>query len=320
MLGTELYDCLNTDQQTWFERSGGAYRLDCTSIEDIEDTVRGAGFGWSVQSSVNKFREGKASLPLDDISVEDVREKIDIARLGPTRAKTCPAATLFADIDGYTSLVDSLAGDTDELTRAVQLLHLFRYELRQVTERDFDGIALQHQGDRLQALLHSPRHDDGDVMQDAVNLCIAYNSSVEEVVNRYHDFLGKLHIGIGCAFGRALVGMLGTKGDRDPVCIGNATVTAEAIQLAVPGNRMGITKEMHEAIEDEDVADQFTWSQTTNCYTADGITWVTIEEAADGKAYRTAKDASYAVTGAILVGVRRSPELLPLRVTRPYAE
>jgi len=318
-IGKNLYDHLDADQQDWFSPSGDAYRLHCDDVEDIEELVRDGGFSWSVQSSINRFQQGKDDLPLDDIAIEEVREKIDIDRLGPTRAKTCPAATLFVDIDGYTKLVDSLDGDTDELVKAVQILHLFRYELRHVTENDFDGIALQHQGDRLQALIHCFYHDGDDIMQDAARLCIACNSSVEEVINANHDILGKFHVAIGCAFGKALVGKLGVKGDRDPVCIGDATVTAERIQLAMPGNHLGITEEIHEAISDEEVADRFTKNNDADCYEANGLTYVMLEEAEDAHQYATAKAAGYTKTGTIIIGTR-TPDILLLKVTRPYAE
>ena len=317
-IGKNLYDQLSNDEQAWFTASGNAYRLDCTSIEDIEAIVRDAGVDWSVQSSINKFSEDKDNLPLADISIEDAREIIDITRLGSTRAKIVPAASLFVDIDGYTSLVESLDGDTDELAKAVQVLHLFRYELRQVTESDHCGIALQHQGDRLQALLHMPGDEDEDVMEDAADLCIAYNSSVEEVINTHQDLLGKLHVAIGCAFGKTLVGMLGVNGDRDPVCISNATITAEKIQLAMPGNHLGITKAVYESITDENITETFTWNKNARCYEANGVTFTSIEEAEVTKQYATAKTAAYTTAGTIMVGTRATDNI-PLKVTRPYS-
>jgi class 3 adenylate cyclase len=272
-IGKSLYEHLDEDDQARFTACGNNYRLDWTTIEEA-------------------------------------REIIDITRLGRNRAKIVPAASIFVDIDGYTSLVESLDGDMDELAKAVQVLHLFRYELQQVTENDYSGITIQHQGDRLQALFHNPTDDDETVMDDAASLCIAYNSSVEEVINQHHDILGKLHVAIGCAFGNALVGMLGVNGDRDPVCIGHATLRAENLQLAMNGNHLAITKPIHEAISEEIIAEQFTWNKAADCYEANAITFANIEAAEDvkdAKAYETATAASYTTKGAI-----------PLKITRPY--
>ena len=315
-IGSDLYDNLDDEHQRWFFRCGSNYRLKCSDVEDVEALVNDAGFSWSIASSANRFQRAKEALPLADIVIEDAREQIDLDRLSPTRAKRVPAASLFVDIDGYTKLVSDLDGDTDELAKAVQVLHLFRYELRHVTENDLGGIALQHQGDRLQAILHDPRQDDEDIMERAVDLCIAYNSSVEEVININHDILGKLHVAVGCAFGKALVGKLGIRGDRDPVCIGEATIEAEQLQLSMPGNHIAITGEVHDAITDEDIADQFTHNTDEGYYEASDLTEISIEEAADAKAYASAKTASYTKAGTISIG---SVSATPLKVTRPYA-
>ena len=98
-------------------------------------------------------------------------------------------------------------------------------------------------------------------------------------------------MGIRCAFGNTLVGMLGTNGDRDPVCIGDATIAGRRSQLAVLGNCMGITEKMQDAITDKDIAGQFTWNKTNSCYQADGVTYVTVAEAADASAYSIAQGA-----------------------------
>lgn len=318
-IGTTLYDALPTNLQGWFTKNGKNYRLDPSTIDDIETLIEDEGFSWTLQSSVDNYAADADNLPLSDISIEDVREKINVQRLGPARAKTCNAASIFVDLDGYTKLVSDLDGDTDALVQAVKLLHLFRYELRHVTEHDYDGIALQHQGDRLQALYHDPKSDDNDdVRETAVDLAIAYNSSVEEVINAYHkDIVGKTHVAIGCAFGKALVGKLGTKGDMDPVCIGKATINAESLQLGVHGNTLAITACIHEAITDDTTADQFTKHEEGH-YEATGITFLSLEDAEDTTAAKTATAAAYTSAGAITMGLRAPAASTPLHVTRPY--
>ena len=133
--------------------------------------------------------------------------------------------------------------------------------------------------------------------------------------------LGKLHVAIGCAFGNALVGMLGVNGDRDPVVIGHATLRAETLQLVMNGNHLAITKPIHAAISEEIIAEQFTWNKAADCYEADGITFASIEaaeDAKDAKAYETATAASYTTKGAIIVGTRAAAQTIPLKITRPY--
>jgi class 3 adenylate cyclase len=269
---------------------------------------------------VNSYAADSDNLPLSDISIEDVREKIDVERLGPSHAKTCNAASIFVDLDGYTKLVNDLGGDTDALVQAIKLLHLFRYELRHVTENDYDGIALQHQGDRLQALYHDPKTDDNDdVREAAVDLAIACNSSVEEVINAHHnDIVGKVHVAIGSAFGKALVGKLGVKGDMDPVVIGKATINAENLQLGVLGNMLAITARMYDAITDDITGEQFT-KHDEGHYEATGITFLSLEDAEDTTAAKTATVAAYTSSGAVTMALRAPATSTALHITRPYA-
>lgn len=319
-IGTTLYDALPTDIQNWFTKIGTKYQLDPSTIDDIEAIIKGEGYSWTLQSSVNNYDTDADNLPLRDINIEDVREKIDVERLGPSRAKTCNAASIFVDLDGYTKLVNDLEGDTDALVQAAKLLNLFRYELRQITENDYDGISLQHQGDRLQALYHDPKCDDNDdVRERAVDLAIAYNSSVEEVINaHHHDIVGKVHVAIGTAFGKALVGKLGVKGDMDPVCIGKATSNAETLQLGVHGNTLAITSRMYDAITDNTTAEAFI-KQDEGHYEAGGITFLSLDDAEDTKEAKTATAAAYTSAGAITMALRAPRASTALHVTRPYA-
>ena len=126
--------------------------------------------------------------------------------------KTCSGASVFVDIEGYTAVIDGLFEDEEDLGKALQWLHLFRYEMRHVTV-DRDAVPVQHQGDRLQALAHLPFDDEADSMRRAVDLCIDYNSSIEEVLNEYHADLGKLHVAIGADFGKTVAVRSGIRGD-----------------------------------------------------------------------------------------------------------
>ena len=322
-IGSALYDYLNEDDRALFEASGTNYRLDCaTTEEDLEAIIREIDVDWTLKSSIKRLQDEKDVLPLTDISIEEAREVIDITILGKTRAKIVAAASIFVDIDGYTSLVESLDGDQDKLAEAVKVLHLFRYELQRVAECDHHAIAVQHQGDRLQVLYHTPGDDDDEVMQNAIDVCIAFNSSVEDVLNKHHALLGPLHVAIGCDFGDALVGMLGVAGDRDPVVIGHATLFAEQLQLQLSGNHLGVTPTVYDAQTDELITEQFTHNEGIDAYEATGLT-VNILEAAedakDAKAYNSAAAiASYTTKGAIVVGTRAPAQTVPLKITRPY--
>src|SRR5262249_32144741 len=148
-IAASLWAALPRDWQRLFQKVGLLYRLDPREIEDPQDLVADHGIDWSVAKSVDQMTSTIDSISLSSIKSETAQERIDLQSLGPKHFKICSGASLFVDIDGYTALIESLFDDEEKLGKAVQLLHLFRYELRQVAENDSNGIVIQHQRDRM---------------------------------------------------------------------------------------------------------------------------------------------------------------------------
>lgn len=319
-IGPSLYSSLPKKRKPLFEPDGEVYRLECNRLKDPEKLINDEGFDWSIEASVNSLLETLDSVPLGEIVIEEARERIDLEELGPKHAKTCHGASLFVDLDGFTKLVDSMKEDMEKLAKVVQTLHLFRYELRQVTLSDFDGVPIQHQGDRLQALVHLPTGEEDRIKQKAVEVLISYNSSVEDILNKEHNLLGELHVGAGCDFGRALVGRLGVRGDLDCTCIGDATLNAERIQLSMKGNEIGINSEVYEAIKDESIKAMFSYDAGREVYVAKELTWISLEDAEHARAYATSSRAAFTAAGTIAIGDGSPEQARPLKVTRPWGK
>lgn len=271
VLGPSLWGALPKDWQSSFEKIGSSYRLDLCHAENLEVVIRDCGIDWSVEKSASQMLSTRESLPLESIHSEVAKEKIGPLTLGPKHFKTCGAASIFVDIDGYSALIESLLSDKEKLGRAMQLLHLFRYELRQVTESDSDGIVIQHQGDRLQALLHTPSNDPAKVGRRAVEMCISLNSSVEEALNREPGLPSKLHVAIGCAFGPTVVVRFGVRGDLDVGCLGHAPAQAETLQLNSGGNEIRISADLYKNISDDSIRQHFSEDTALGCFVAEGL-------------------------------------------------
>jgi class 3 adenylate cyclase len=320
-VGKNVYDCLSRAQKALFSEVGDVYRLRPGSLPDAEEMIRDEGFVWSVEQSADRMAESLDQLPLDDILIEEARERIDPLTLGPRRAKICEGASIFVDVDGYTKLIDSLVstGDLQKITQAVKWLHLFRYELRHVTECDFDGVTIQHQGDRLQALFHMPAGYETRVLRKAIDACVSYNSSVEEILNIEHNIVGKIHVAIGCAFGKTLVSRTGVRGDLDLTCLARTAQLAETMQTQMKGNETGITSDMYESISDETVKAMFSLDGTRECYVGSNVTWTAIEDAERSGRYELSAKASYTTAGTIAVGDSIPVGARSLKVTRPWS-
>jgi class 3 adenylate cyclase len=321
-IAASLWAALPRDWQQLFQKVGLVYHLDPRKIEDPEALIADHGIDWSISKSLDQLNATRDSIPLDSIKSESAQEKIDLECLGPKHFKVCSGGTLFVDIDGFTALIESLFGDEEMLGKAVQLLHLFRYELRQVTETDSNGIVIQHQGDRMQALLHVPSDNEERIKRTVVELCIDCNSSVEEVLNQEPELLAKLHVAVGADFGSAIVLRSGVRGDLDAGCLGHATARAESLQLASAGNVIRISSALYDALTDVAVRSVFSKDAMNSCYKGEQATWTKVEDAAASKAYGAAATVAFHVPSReVHINAGTSVEgYKPLKQTRPWGE
>lgn len=319
-ISRDLYSNLDDEHKELFTASGTDYVLDFTSISDANQLLKDEGYAWDVQRSSERMAKTRDDLPLDDINSSEAQVSINFDLLGPKNMKTCSGASVFVDIDGYTATIDGLFEDEQELGKALQWLHLFRYEMRHVTV-DRDAVPVQHQGDRLQALSHLPFDDETDAMRRAVDLCIDCNSSMEEVLNEYHDDLGELHVAIGAGFGKTVAIRSGVRGDLDAGCLGHAVGRAEHLQFRSAGGQITISKPLYEILADEVIRQEFVLSGDGNSYVAKGLTWTKIEDLRKKRDYESKASVGFDTrSSGIVFGISggKSPDVIPLKQTRPW--
>jgi class 3 adenylate cyclase len=262
------------------------------------------------------------SLPLGDIESEDAKVLIDLYSLGAKKMKTCRAGIVFVDMDGYTALIDSLLGDEKKLADAVKLLHLFRYELQRVAEADFNGISIQHQGDRMLAIVHLPSDDDDAVRNKLAEICVSLNSSVESVLNvDFKIFSDPYHVSIGAAHGKTVVVRSGAKGDLDASCLGTAVLNAEAFQVKTRGNDMRIAKDVFAAIKNDALRKLFIFDKDLDCYVGSEITWKKVEDKAAALAYAAKALVGFdAATKKITFNPAPNSSSVPVKNTSNWGE
>jgi hypothetical protein len=320
-IGSGLWEMLSEDHQQIFLQKGDSYVFDETLFSDLEEILENESYAWTVQKSAERMQATCDNLPLDEIDSSEARTPIDFDYLGPKTMKTCAGASLFVDVDQYTAAVDGLLEDESLLGTALQWLHLFRYEMRHVTV-DRDAVPVQHQGDRLQALSHLPYDDSDSAMHSAIELCIDYNSSMEEVLNIYHAVLGKLHISIGASFGEVVAIRSGVRGDMDSSCLAKTISEAEHWQTRGVGNDISISPKMYAAIDDEVLRDLFSFDEKRSCYTARGLTWTKVADLRKSRNYAAKEPAAFdAARSTIVFGASasRSRDVIPLKQTRNWA-
>lgn len=319
-VSSALYSSLNDDHRELFEKSGTVYVLDFASIANAEQLLKDEGYGWTSQGSSERMAKSRDDLPLDDINSSEAQVRIDFGLLGPKTMKTCSGSSVFIDIDGYTATIDGLLEDEQSLGKALQWLHLFRYEMRHVTV-DRDAVPVQNQGDRLQALSHLPSDENDVAMRRAVELCIDCNSSMEEVLNEYHAELGKLHVAIGADWGKTVAIRSGVRGDLDAGSLGHAVGRAEHLQFRSAGGQITISKALYEILDDEVIRREFAVSADGKSYVANGLTWTKIADMRKTRNYESKKSVGFdKQSSGIVFGISTgtSQEVLPLKQTRPW--
>lgn len=158
-------------------------------------------------------------------------------------------------------------------------------------------------------------------MRQAVDLCIDYNSSMEEVLNEYHADLGKLHVAIGASFGKTVALRSGVRGDMDAGCLSKEITKAEHWQINSAGGEISISPTMYEAIEDEVIRDQFTLSTDKSHYVARNLTWTKIADLRKSRKYDSKEAVAFnSKSSGIVFGINASaaPAITPLKQTRPW--
>ncbi len=315
----DLWSALSEEHRKVFAEDGDNYKLDWLLAG--AGTVSAEGFQWSAEDSAKRMQESVDALPLSEIESHGAQSRINLGELGPKHFKTCMAGTVFVDIDGYTALIDSKMHDADELKKAVKLLQLFRHELHCVTNDDFDGVTIQHQGDRLQAILHLPADDDDRIREKLAEFCISCNSSVEQVLNEDYVVFDKYYVAIGASYGKTVVVRSGTKGDLDAGCFGDAVLNAEALQVLSHGGEIRISKDVFASISNETVRGFFKFDSDDDCYKAVELTWSRIEDAENTKQYAEKAAAVFSTTShriSFTGSGERKPNEVPLKNTRNW--
>ena len=296
----DVYTLLPDALQEHFEKSG--------TVAGVV-TYRASGLRWrkrprlaevlgvrfdveQLKRTTEVYRDG---LPLADMELSEAYVLIDLDPLSEQTSKRTSAVVLYADLDGFTRYVQAAERDEDVVS-LVRALHMIRAELHAVVEQDYRGLVLQHQGDRLFAIVHMPPGDRFDRRcANGLAIAIGLQSSMEHVLNVYRHDRKDIHLAVGVDVGTVLLTRLGKKGVREVVCLGPQVTSAEGLQLSSAGREIRISKALYDAIDDETLKRQFV-KDDQEAYVAKGLTFPKLDELEEAEAARAAMLAAEAST------------------------
>lgn len=242
------------------------------SVATTEELIERYGWSWSYAEVLDRLADAAKRFLLSSITVSKPGGKFDKDDLRLSNTKQVRATSVFADVDGFTALIDAAAEAEPDLVDVVRSFHTLRSEGRDTAVRDFSALRVQYQGDRMQALCYLPTADAEEEAIAAVAAAAALTSVASEVVPEIVPDGTAKPYAIGLGTGEVLVTKIGEHGNRDLVVIGASVATAAAIQGRLEGGQIGMDGTTRSALP-EWMRNLFPWSPARQAYVASDLTY-----------------------------------------------
>lgn len=316
-----IYDALPEKLQDQFlgveeDRFGTPiYKLGYVSVEEMDDLLKDYDIVWNQAASLQRLKDDKATYPLNQVEYSDAEVLIDIDCLSIKNNKRVLAASVFGDVSAFTTYIDNAVAN-DGAAAALRVLHAIRKEMAAIVQDDLGGLRVQFQGDRVQGLFHLPQGDDKRIASRAVEAAVALQSSMELVIKKLLPQADDLGISVGVSIGTTLISKLGTRGDRDRICIGDAVEEAAAIQEGSAGGEIAIPSNIHEHL-DEELQKLFAWNSDRGLFVATNLTQEKVERSRKAKLFAQTVYVASGTRGA-RVSSQQAAGSRPLVPSRSY--
>jgi len=208
--------------------SGDHYRVS-VGQGTLDTWLSATGITWDRAALKKRVEDAEAGIPLAEIKYSEADKRIDPDSLSVRNNKRVTAASVFADISGFTAYVKSKTTDKGKKA-ALRAFHAIRRESSVICKTDYEGVRIQYQGDRIQAIFHLPNGDSAAMALEALRAAAAMQSALEGPLREALGDLDDIHYAIGIDVGTTLVTKLGAYGDRDRICLGTAVENAQLLE------------------------------------------------------------------------------------------
>jgi class 3 adenylate cyclase len=171
---------------------------------------------------------------------------LDIEDLSVKNSRRQDAATVHADIDGFTAYVTKNIGENDNAKHVVRTLNVLRSELDAVLHTDFAGRKVRFIGDCVHGLAVEGTAQTTDSDETTTNMALgaaAMRSSFNLALAKLQadgTNASSLGLAIGFEFGPMNVTRLGIKGELVRCSVSRGVLTAEKEQCRCAGSETAI--------------------------------------------------------------------------------
>jgi class 3 adenylate cyclase len=173
-------------------------------------------------------------------------KNLDIETLSPKNSRRQDAATVYADLDGFTAYVSKNIDSDYSAKHVVRTLHVLRSELDAALHTDFEGRKVRFIGDCVHGLAADGTAQTTETEETVSNMTLcaaAMRSSFELAIDRLAangTDARSLGLATGFEFGPMTVTRLGMKGDLVRCSVSRGVLTAESEQRDCGGTETAI--------------------------------------------------------------------------------
>lgn len=294
-----MVDELPDDLAAITVKDDDTFKLIRPSADELQDLLDRYSVSWSADACADRLKDDRRQFLAEKAGLWGAATKIKFDELSFTNSKLVSAATLYGDVSGFTAYID--AATTDEAKReALRAFHAIRREMARVVKDDFNGVRVQFQGDRVQAIYHLPNDDAAGISDEAVRAAAGLQSSFEKVLKQLLPKIAGLGLAVGISRGDTIAARLGERAHRDRICLGEEVLRAERNEERVGQYEIGISANVRDHLG-ADLANEFDWDAAKGCYVATGLDQDKLDLAEGAKALSAGKPAY--VTGATITTV-----------------
>jgi len=272
-------------QQYCRETTEGTYQLEPITSEELDKLLDAYSLTWNCDKSRRRVDDDRKSFPLSSIAYSSAETPIDLDTLSIRNNKRVLAASIFADVSGFTAYIDATTCEQDKKA-ALRVFHAIRKELARVIKHDFSRLRIQYQGDRIQGLFHLPQDNEEAIATKVVEAAVGLQSSMEPTLKSCLPEAEPLRLAIGIDLGTTLVSRLGTRGQRDRICIGEPVEKAALYEERSDGGQIAVSSSIYDILPDH-LRGFFVHNATAQCHIATDLTQEKVEWAAKAGYYRS---------------------------------
>jgi class 3 adenylate cyclase len=181
---------------------------------------------------------------------------LDIEELSVKNSRRQDAATVYADLDGFTAYVTKNISTDDSAKHVVRTLHVLRSELDAVLHTDFAGRKVRFIGDCVHGLAVEGTAQTTDEKETISNLALctggmrsSFDLALTKLKEKGTD-ASSLGLAIGFEYGPMNVTRLGMKGELVRCSVSRGVLAAEKEQCRCAGNETAIGAIAYEEASD----------------------------------------------------------------------